>query len=337
VRHRFGIAVAAALLAVAALAAASVVYGSTVIPFGNVAASLARALGLAPGDAGPIDRIVVDLRAPRAILAIAVGAGLGVIGLLLQTVTRNDLADPFLFGLSAGAAAGAVAVITRIGDRIGVFTLPLAAFAGGMCATAVVLVLIRRTQGYGPERLILAGLAVSFLFTALTNYLVFSGDQRAAHSVLFWTMGGLGLASWRNIGIGIAGAALVLGYALFRHRQLDALLGGEETAESLGVPVARLRTATFLVASFATALLVSIAGVIGFIGLMIPHVARPLAGPLHGRLAIVCALFGAILLLSSDLIARTLLPPQELPVGVVTSSIGALFVVTILLRQKGRV
>ncbi|MBN9055769.1 MAG: iron ABC transporter permease, partial [Rhizobiales bacterium] len=232
VRHRFGIGVAAALVAVAALAAASVVYGSTVIPLADVTASLARALGLASGETGPIDRIVVDLRLPRAILAIAVGAGLGVIGLLLQTVTRNDLADPFLFGLSAGAAAGAAAVITRIGDRIGVFTLPLAAFVGGMCATAVVLVLIRRTQGYGPERLILAGLAVSFLFTALTNYLVFSGDQRAAHSVLFWTMGGLGLASWRNIGIGLAGAAPVLGYALARHRHLDALLGGEETAES---------------------------------------------------------------------------------------------------------
>ena len=123
------------------------------------------------------------MRLPRTILAIAVGAGLGVIGLLLQTVTRNDLADPFLFGLSAGAAAGAVAVITRIGDSFGVFTLPLAAFVGGMCATAVVLVLIRRTQGYGPERLILAGLAVSFLFTALTNYLVFSGDQRAGNKV----------------------------------------------------------------------------------------------------------------------------------------------------------
>jgi iron complex transport system permease protein len=335
VTARFGVGVAAALLAAAALACASVAYGSTVIALADVMAALGRALGLVhDGGSGPIDRIVVDLRMPRAILAIAVGAGLGVIGLMLQTVSRNDLADPFLFGLSAGAAAGAVAVITRIGDRFGILTLPLAAFVGGMCATAVVLLLIRRAQGYGPERLILAGLAVSFLFTALTNYLVFSGDQRAAHSVLFWTMGGLGLASWQNIGIGIAGAVMALFYTLLRHRRLDALLGGEQTAESLGVDVNRLRTVTFLVASFATALLVSIAGVIGFIGLMIPHVARPVAGPLHGRLAIVCALFGAVLLLGSDLLARTLLPPQELPVGVVTSSIGALFVVTLLLREK---
>ncbi|WP_377292042.1 FecCD family ABC transporter permease [Rhizobium sp. SG2393] len=328
---RFGLGVAAALVAVVLLACASVAYGSTVIPIADVLTAIGRAVGLVnDGVTTPVDRIVVDLRLPRAILAIAVGAGLGVIGLLLQTVTRNDLADPFLFGLSAGAAAGAVAVITRIGDRLGLFTLPIAAFAGGMLATGVVLMLIRRAQGYGPERLVLAGLAVSFLFTALTNYLVFSGDQRAAHSVLFWTMGGLGLASWQNIGIGIVGALMALGYTLNRHRQLDALLGGEQTAESLGVPVTRLRNLTFLIASFSTALLVSIAGVIGFIGLMIPHMARAFAGPLHARLAVASALLGAALLLGSDLIARTLLPPQELPVGVVTSSIGAFFIVAML-------
>ncbi|OHV83879.1 iron ABC transporter permease [Ensifer sp. LCM 4579] len=335
VNSRFALGVTAALAAVAALACASVAYGSTVIPLSQVLLSIGRAIGWVQDAAiTPVDRIVVDLRLPRAILAIAVGAGLGVIGLLLQTVTRNDLADPFLFGLSAGAAAGAVAVITRIGDRLGILTLPIAAFAGGMCATAVVLVLIRRAQGYGPERLVLAGLAVSFLFTALTNYLVFSGDQRAAHSVLFWTMGGLGLATWRNIGIGMLGALIVMLYALLRHRQLDALLGGEQTAESLGVSVTRLRKVTFLVASFSTALLVSIAGVIGFIGLMIPHVARAFAGPLHARLAVACGLLGAALLLGSDLLARTLLPPQELPVGVVTSSIGAFFVVAMLLHHK---
>ncbi len=327
--------ISGAALAVILLAGLSVAYGSTVIAPGDVAAALGRALHLLPDEAsGPLDSIIVDLRLPRALLAIGVGAGLGVVGLLLQTVTRNDLADPFLFGLSAGAAAGAVAVITRIGDAFGVLTLPLAAFAGGMSATLAVLILIHRSRGLGPERLVLAGLAVSFLFTALTNYLVFSGDQRAAHSVLFWTMGGLGLASWQTIGIGLAGAVLVLAYALLRHRQLDALLSGEETAESLGVPVARLRTVTFVVASFATALMVSVAGVIGFIGLMVPHIARPVTGPLHAALAVLSALIGAALLLGSDLLARTLLPPQELPVGVVTSSIGALFVIATLMRRR---
>ncbi|MEA3536123.1 iron ABC transporter permease [Rhizobium sp. CC-YZS058] len=332
---RFFLGIGAAVLAVALLACACVAYGSTVIPLPDILGAIGKLLGLGDGaPMTPIDRIVTDLRLPRAILAIAVGAGLGVIGLLLQTVTRNDLADPFLFGLSAGAAAGAVAVITRIGDRLGVLTLPIAAFCGGMCATAVVLLLLRRAAGYGPERLVLAGLAVSFLFTALTNYLVFSGDQRAAHSVLFWTMGGLGLATWQNIGIGLFGAALALVYALLRHRALDALLAGEQTAESLGISVTRLRNTTFLVASFATALLVSIAGVIGFIGLMIPHVARAFAGPLHARLAVASAVMGAALLLGSDLLARTLLPPQELPVGVVTSSIGAAFVMALILKPR---
>lgn len=333
-RFAFGMGMAA--LAVLVLLSASVAHGSTVIPAEQVLAALAKMTGWA--DAGtltPTDRIIIDLRLPRALLAIAVGAGLGVVGLLLQTVTRNDLADPFLFGLSAGAAAGAVAVITRTGDRLGVLTLPAAAFAGGMCATLIVLALIRRGEGYGPERLVLSGLSVSFLFTAVTNYLAFSGDQRAAHSVLFWTMGGLGLANWQNIGIAIAGAVLAVAYVLVRHRQLDALLAGEQTAESLGVPVARLRTVTFLVASFATALIVSIAGVIGFIGLMIPHMARTFAGPLHVRLGLASAVLGAALTLASDLLARTLLPPQELPVGVVTSALGAAFIVSLLFRRKG--
>ncbi len=161
-----------------------------------------------------------------------------------------------------------------------------------MCATGAVLFLLRRTEGQGNERLVLAGLAVSFLFTALTNYLVFSGDQRAAHSVLFWTMGGLGLSSWHNIGIGLAGAGLALAYTLARHRQLDALLGGEQTAESLGVPVKRLRNVTFLVASFSTRAPRLDHGVIGFIGRMFSplHAARSLTGRLHARLErIVCS------------------------------------------------
>jgi iron complex transport system permease protein len=267
-------------------------------------------------------------------LAIAVGAGLGVVGALLQTVTRNDLADPFLFGLSSGAAAGAVSVITVFGDTFGIWTLPLAAFTGGVLAAAIVLLLVSRVKGQGPERLILAGLAVSFLFTALTNYLVFAGDQRAAHSVLFWTMGGLGLARWDNIGLAALGAGIILAYGLRNHRRFDAFLAGESAAESLGVPVARMRRTTFLVAALATAILVAVAGVIGFVGLMIPHLGRPLAGPLHRPLMATCALFGAILLLASDLLARTLLPPQELPIGIITSSLGAFFVVTMLMRRR---
>lgn len=320
---------------VAVLALLSVAYGSTLIPLGEVIASLAHAAGLdIEPPPGRVGKIVVDLRLPRALLAVCVGAGLGVVGALLQTVTRNDLADPFLFGLSSGAAAGAVSVITVFGDSFGIWTLPMAAFTGGILAALVVLVLVSRIHGQGPERLILAGLAVSFLFTALTNYLVFSGDQRAAHSVLFWTMGGLGLARWENIGLAALGAAGIFAFALKNHRRLDAFLAGENTAESLGVPVARFRVLTFLAAAFATAILVAVAGVIGFVGLMIPHLARRVAGQLHQRLIVACAVFGSVLLMASDLIARTLLPPQELPIGIVTSSIGALFVVWMLIHRK---
>lgn len=331
----YGASIGIGLALVALLALLSIAYGSTVIPLGDVIAALAHAAGLDAGSVtAPVEKIIVDLRLPRAILAICVGAGLAVVGALLQTVTRNDLADPFLFGLSSGAAAGAVSVITVFGDRLGLWTLPVAAFVGGILTALVVLLLVNRIRGQGPERLILAGLAVSFLFGALTNYLIFAGDQRAAHSVLFWTMGGLGLARWGNIGLAVAGLAIILFFALRYHRWLDAFLAGENTAESLGVPVARFRTLTFLAAALSTAILVSVAGVIGFVGLMIPHIARRFAGPLHLRLAIACAVFGAVLLLASDLLARTLLPPQELPIGIITSSIGALFVVATLLRKR---
>lgn len=317
------------------LVLSSIAYGSTVIPLADVLNALAHSIGLSDlTTTVPIERIIIDLRLPRVILALCVGAGLGIIGAMLQTVTRNDLADPFLFGLSSGAAAGAVSVISIFGDRFGVWTLPIAAFSGGLLAALIVLLLVRRVQGQGPERMILAGLAVSFIFTALANYMVFAGDQRAAHSVLFWTLGGLGLARWDNLPLALLGLAAILVFALYNHRNLDAFLAGENTAESLGVRVTRTRNIVFIVCAFSTAIFVSVAGVIGFVGLMIPHIARRFAGQLHAGLIVTCALLGAMLILMSDLAARLLLAPQELPIGIVTSSIGAFFVVTLLLRKR---
>jgi iron complex transport system permease protein len=166
----FALATVAGTVAVVALVLLSIAYGSTLIPLTDVIASLGHAVGLNEHQvSGPVGKIVVDLRLPRTILAVCVGGGLGITGALLQTVTRNDLADPFLFGLSSGAAAGAVSVITVFGDSFGIWTLPVAAFTGGILAACIVLLLVARVRGQGPERLILAGLAVSFLFTALTN------------------------------------------------------------------------------------------------------------------------------------------------------------------------
>ncbi len=313
----------------------SVMWGSTQISVQVIGESFYQALfGQEGTPVSPLYRIVVDLRLPRALLSIFVGAGLGLVGVLLQTTTRNDLADPFLFGLSSGAAAGAVLVISFYGDAFGIWTLPLASFVGGSMASILVIVLVRKMAGSGPERLILAGLAVSFLFTAITNFLVFSGDQRAAHSILFWSLGGLGLARWENLPVAIVTVLVLFTYALSHHRQFDALLAGEATARTLGVNPVRLQYVTFLVAAFVTAALVSLTGIIGFIGLMVPHIARMINGPLHWGMILLSGILGAVFLLGSDLVARVILAPQELPVGIVTSSVGGLFVFIMLLRNR---
>ncbi|MEM6974483.1 MAG: iron chelate uptake ABC transporter family permease subunit [Pseudomonadota bacterium] len=319
---------------------ASVALGSAWLPSADVAAILVEAvIGPAAGalgfeaTEGPISRIVLELRAPRAILAAIVGAGLAVVGMLLQSTTRNDLADPFLFGLSSGAAAGAVFVITVSGDVLGIWTLPVAAFVGGLASAASVLLLVARAGIGGPERLILAGLAVSFLLAALTNFLIFSSDQGAAHSVFFWSLGGLGLARWDNLGFATGGLFVIMATALVLRHALDALLAGDDAAESLGVSPRRTRVIVFIAAAFATASFVALSGVIGFVGLMVPHLGRALVGPLHGPLTLICAGIGAILMLLGDIAARTLLAPQELPLGNVIGAVGAVFVVVLVVRR----
>ncbi len=301
----------------------------------------------------PVSRIVLDLRLPRALLAVMVGAGLGLVGAVLQTLTRNDLADPFLFGLSSGAAAGAVVVITVTGNILGFWTLPVAAFAGGLVSSMIVLGrnetagkrgglvssmivlgLFGKLAQQSPSQMVLAGLAVSFLFLALTYYLVFAGDQRAAHSILFWTLGGLGLASWKILPFALVGLIAIAALAIITHRSLDALLAGDDAANTLGVNVRRYRQFAFLVCAFATASFVALTGVIGFVGLMVPHLARGLVGPLHGALLLCSAVIGAVLLLASDIGARIMLAPQELPIGVLTTAVGAMFVL-FLVRRRG--
>ena len=325
---------AASIVLIGVLAVLGTAYGATPLPFGSVVRVLLAwmAPGLDAGVPAPVRRIILDLRLPRVVLAAAVGSGLAVVGALLQTTTRNDLADPFLFGLSSGAAAGAVSVITVWGYRLGPWTLPIASFAGALLSAGIVFALVSTQRGKGGERLVIAGLAVSFLFGAVTMYMVFAGDQRAASSVLFWTVGGLGLASWSNVSLAIAGSLVAIATGLSRRAHLDALLGGEETAASLGVDVSRLRVVVFLLSALSTAALVALAGVIGFVGLMVPHLARGLVGVRHGPLIIASALFGSILMLGGDLLSRTILAPQELPVGIVTAAAGGLFVLVLVVR-----
>ncbi|MCY4153431.1 MAG: iron ABC transporter permease [Aestuariivita sp.] len=313
---------------------ASILYGTTRIPLSDIIEAVALGSGFVEGEMSPVHRIVVDLRLPRALFAAMIGAGLGIVGVVLQTTTRNDLADPFLFGLSSGAAAGAVFVITVTGDILGIWTLPLAAFCGGLVASGIVLALVHGLRTSSPEKLILAGLAVSFLFAAITNYLIFAGDSRAAHSVIFWMLGGLGLARWETLPLVFFGLALIFFYSVYCSRWMDALLTGDLTASTLGVPVQRLRFSMFFVAALATSTFVSVAGVIGFVGLMVPHLARGLAGSLHRQLLPTAAIVGAVLLTVSDMLCRLILAPQELPVGIVTTSVGSIFVFMLLFKTR---
>lgn len=325
------VAALAVLLVLALLVLLALTAGSTPVTWHEAMAALAPPWGGAPTD-NLAQAIVRDLRLPRVLLALLVGATLAMVGGLLQTATRNDLADPFLFGLSSGASVGAVAVLAWAGDSLGPWTLPLASFAGATVAAAAVLLLVRRAVGQGPAQTVLAGLSVSFLFGAATHALVFAGDQRAAHAVVFWSMGGLGLARWDNLWLALAGLLVVAVFVARRHRALDALLAGDDTAHSLGVAPERLRVQVFVVSAVAAACCVALTGVIGFIGLMVPHVARRFVGPLHVAFVPFAALLGAVLLLGSDLLARTALGAQELPVGIVTAGLGAVFVMLWLRR-----
>ncbi len=327
------------LLLLGALALASLAIGSggSALGWRQALAALAGPWAPVLGWPAPADMaraIVFDLRLPRLLLALLVGAVLAVVGGLLQTSTRNDLADPFLFGLSSGASAAAVAVIGWGGDALGLWTLPAATFCGALVAAAAVLLLVRRVGTQGPAAMVLGGLAISFLLGSATQVLVFAGDQRAAHAVVFWSLGGLGLARWDNLWLPLAGLLLAGAFVARHHRALDTLLAGDDTAHSLGVGPERLRLQVFLVAAVATASCVALSGVIGFVGLMVPHLARRLAGPLHARFVPLAALLGAALLLASDLVARTALGAQELPVGIVTAGLGACCVIALLNRPR---
>lgn len=330
---RFIFSALAALLLLACLMLMGVAIGTVNIPLHQAIAVLSGN----PADVPEmVQRIVLDLRLPRSLLAALTGAGLAMVGALLQTATRNELADPFLFGLSSGASAGAVTVITRFGDKLGDWSLPVAAFMGGILSAISVIMLFILQKTKGAERLVICGLAISFLFGAITHYMVFSGDQRAANAILFWSLGGLGMARWGTIGFALLSVALLVMLLIWRWRDMDALLAGEQVAHSLGIAVARLRLEIFIVCALTTSLLVALTGVIGFVGLMVPHLVRPLCNASHRMVIPLTGLAGAVLMTSGDLLSRTLIAPQELPIGIITAGLGGLFVLGLVLKQSRR-
>lgn len=314
----------------------SLAFGAAQVPLERVWAIIGQHLfGIAPQvpvNSGQ-DSIVWQLRAPRVLLGALVGAGLALVGTVLQAVTRNPLADPHLLGVSSGAAFGAVIVVLYLGEFAGLLSLPLAAFVGALASMLLVLAIASRGGRLESDRLLLAGVAVSFVMMAASNLLLYLGNPHAASSVLFWMLGGLGLARWELLWLPALCLALALAVLLGLGRALNALMAGEQSAVSLGLEPRRVRLVVFVVASLLTGVLVSLSGAIGFVGLMLPHVARFLVGAEHRRVLPVAALLGALFLVWVDVAARTWLAPQDLPIGIVTAAIGGVFFVALLRRR----
>lgn len=314
---------------------AGVALGAVPIPFATVWGIVANKLS--PGmvevtwSAGR-ESIVWDVRFPRVILGALVGAGLAVTGAVLQPLTRNPLADPHLLGVSAGAAFGAILALLHLGMFLGLLTVPLMAFAGALAATALVPAVAIATRSMQADRLVLSGVAVAFVFTALGNLLVFLGDPRAANSVVFWMLGGLGLAQWSHLWIPATILLVALGCLLPRTRDLNALAMGDETAATLGINVPLLRTSLFLITALLTGVMVAFSGAIGFVGLMVPHVVRMMFGSDNALVLPVSALAGALFLIWADLAARLVMAPEDLPIGVVTGLIGGIAFIGIMRR-----
>jgi len=286
-------------------------------------------------DVGFIQRIIWELRMPRAILALLAGCGLAISGLILQTVTRNPLADPYLFGISSGASLGVVILIATTGSIFTVMT-PIAAFAGSLVAMVMLMLIAGRRQSQQVESMLLAGVALSFLFSSFTNLLLYHTDPQAVTAVLFWTMGSFSRAQWENLLFPTVVITACITFMLAYRRQLNAMLLGDESATTLGINVNRFRIIMLLLSSLITATLVSLCGGIGFVGLMIPHIVRFFIsqGTIFGVL--LTALVGGIFMIWVDILSRTVLVNQELPVGVITAATGSIFFLTLLYFRKNR-
>ncbi|KQP93756.1 iron ABC transporter [Methylobacterium sp. Leaf113] len=324
--------------------------GAVSIPPGRVAAILLHGGGEpGGGDTGAArDALVIlNIRLPRTLLGLLVGAGLAVSGALMQGLFRNPLADPALVGVSAGSGLGAATVIV-LGDRLRAALglagplpdailpeailpeailpeaiLPAAAFLGGLAATLALYVVASRAGRTSVATLLLAGIALAALASALTGLLVYASDDRQLRDLTFWLLGSLGGATWAKVLASALAILPVLVLVPWLGRGLNALVLGEAEAFHLGIAVERLKRRVILLVALAVGAGVAAAGVIGFVGLVVPHALRLLIGPEHRRLLPACAVLGGTLLVLADVAARLVVAPAELPIGIVTALVGA--------------
>ncbi len=321
-----------------AVTVSSILFGSVDIPLSSLVAVIQDSIGIAP-DAEVIAGhryIIVDLRLPRALFALFIGSALSVSGAMMQGLFRNPLADPGLLGVSSGAALGAASVIV-LGwtlPLIPSLTLPISAFVGGSIATVVVMSLSLRSGKASVANMLLAGIAINALCGAATGLLVYVADDEELRTLTFWTMGSLGGASWPDLPYiaGLAFGPSIIGLALAR--SVNALLLGESEARLLGVNVEQLKFLIVVLVCIIMGTSVALTGMIGFVGLVVPHLCRMLLGSDNRKVFAGSMLLGATLLLGADVLARIVVSPAELPIGIVTSVVGGPFFLFLLYRSR---
>ncbi|WP_280346574.1 FecCD family ABC transporter permease [Nocardia neocaledoniensis] len=282
------------------------------------------------------DSIVWLVRVPRVLLGALVGAALALSGAVLQTIVRNVLADPHILGVTSGASTGAaVYLLFGVTAATTATALAASAFVGALCATALLFVISRINGQLTSLRLLLGGVTIGYIFSAATSFLIFASDRpEGARTVLFWLLGSLGSAAWSSVGTTVLVVTAALAALLLMAPRLDALAAGDDTARTLGVAPNGVRLAALVVVALAVGAVVAVAGAIGFVGLIVPHVARLCVGGTHRQVLVVSALIGALFLVVADVVARTVFAPRELPIGIVTAAVGAPLLLVLIRRFR---
>ena len=282
--------------------------------------------------------VIWKIRMPRVLMGLVVGAGLSLCGIVMQAVVQNPLAEPYLLGISAGGYLGATIFIILGSGLLGIFSgigLAFTAFTGALVAAIFVLFLASFKSNITTTKLILSGTIINALFTAVANFIiVLSGTDNTISRVTYWTMGSLSSAKWENLPLPTIGVFIATVFFLTQYRTLNTMLQGDETAITLGIELNFYRKFYIVIVALLTGILVSACGIIGFVGLIIPHISRALVGPDHRRLIPVAVLIGGIFLISVDILARTIIENTELPIGIFTSIVGAPFFAFIMIRKN---
>ncbi|MFT4282652.1 FecCD family ABC transporter permease [Microbacterium sp.] len=321
-----------------AVSVVAVAVGAVAVPVESVVEVIAHRLAGTSSEMPTEDAVVWLIRLPRVIVGVCVGIALSIAGVAIQAIVRNPLADPYLIGVSPGATTGAAAsILFGIGGAWGGFALTGSAFVGAVVAIALVFALARVGGRLVSARVVFAGIAVGFALTAVTNLLVFLSDSRdGVRAVMFWMLGSLARADWSQVPLLTSVTALCAVALWSCARGLDTIAIGDDTARSLGTDPTRFRGIVLVIAAVAVAAAVAVSGMIGFIGLVVPHLARRLVGARHVVVLPTAALLGAVVTVAADAVARTVAAPREVPLGILTALLGTPLLILLVRRSLAR-